>query len=104
MFDIWLDPSRRNQLFESDLKLRQRFFGFAPRTNPIVSPTCPQLRAQGERRPVWLGIIFYFFSKDFTNRAFKAGLWPLTLYLHDETCIRWLGFVFSVFVLHSMIF
>ena len=104
MFDVWLNPSRTLNNPDLTAKLRERYFGFVPRRNPIASPTCPQLRAQGERRPVWLGIIFYFFSRDFTNRAFKAQLWPLTLYLHDETCVRWLGFVFAVFVMHCIIF
>ena len=104
MFEIWINP-RRSIVSSPDLteQLREKFFG-SWRSSNFARPTCPDLRAKGETRPTWLSIIFFFFSREFTNRAFKQGLWPLTLYLQEETAIRWLGFTLSVYVLHSLIF
>ena len=114
MFELWLttrrcaDDTKGTYNLDSagvTENLRERFFGryFKTKQASFAEPTCPDLKAGGEKRPLWLSVILFFFSRDFADRAFKAGLWPLSLYLHDERSLRCLGSMLSLYVLLSLV-
>ena len=64
--------------------LHRSIFGTTPSLPTILNPTCPELERSGYKRPVWIALIAFFFSKNFIVKAIRSAFWPISLYVSES--------------------
>ena len=62
----------------------RRFFGHSTNTPELILPIDKELLKIGARRPTWLSLIFFFFSKRFLIPSLKLMLFPVASILHES--------------------